>query len=281
MQVSYYPGCSLGATASDYTRSIGAVTQLLDVELVEVEDWNCCGASAAHSLDHELSINLSARNLNLAEKRGLDVVAPCALCFNRLKSAEKELLSGRQTEYPFSGNIQVLDLLEFMAGPQLLGAFEKKVVNPLKGLKAVCYYGCQSNRPPKVTGQTTFENPMSLDRVVEACGAKALDWPYKTDCCGASHAVPRVDLVDHLVGRLCDMALAVGAQCLVVCCQMCQANVDMYQDRVSRQQGKEYNLPVVYFTELMALASGLPCVVECFQRHFVDAIPLMKKFVLL
>ena len=111
MRISYYPGCSLGATASDYSRSIAAVTQLLDVQLVEVEDWNCCGASAAHSLDHELSINLSARNLNLAEKAGLDVVAPCALCFNRLKTAEKELLSGKQTEYPFSGNIQVLDLL--------------------------------------------------------------------------------------------------------------------------------------------------------------------------
>lgn len=277
MRVGYYPGCSLGATASDYTRSIEAVAQLLDVQLIEVEDWNCCGASAAHGLDHALSINLSARNLNLAERLGLDVVVPCSLCFNRLKTAEKALLSGSRSEYPFSGNIQVLDLSEFMAEPQLLGAFVEKVVNPLKGLKAVCYYGCLSSRPPKVTGQTDFENPMSLDRMVKACGAEALDWPYKADCCGASHAVPRLDLVDHLVGRLCDMALAVGAQCLVVRCQMCQANVDMYQDRVNRQQGKEYNLPVLYFTELMALASGLPCVAGCLKRHFVDAVPLLKR----
>ena len=281
MRVSYYPGCSLEATASDYARSIEAVAGLLDVQLVEVEDWNCCGASAAHSLDHELSINLSARNLSRAERLGLDVVAPCALCFNRLKTAEKELLSGSQTEYPFSGNIQVLDLLELMAGSQLMETFESKVVKPLEGLKAVCYYGCQAQRPPGVTGRIDCENPMSMDRVVNTCGAKALDWPYKTDCCGASHAVPRPDLVDRLAGRICDMALAVGAQCLVVSCQMCQANVDMYQDRISRRHGKKYNLPVFYFTELMGLACGLPDATGWLKRHFVNPIPLLNRLHLL
>ncbi len=281
MRVSYYPGCSLEATASDYEASIEAVTKLLDIELSEIEDWNCCGASAAHSLDHELAIQLSARNLSRAEGVGLDVVVPCALCFNRLKSAEKALLAGHASDYQFTGKIQVKDLLEFLSSAEVLGKFESKIVKPLKGLKAVCYYGCQANRPPKVVDRRDHENPMDMDRVVQACGAEAIDWALKTDCCGASHAVARPDLIDELVGRLYDMAGRVGAECLVVSCQMCQANVDMYQDRIGKARGKSYDLPVFYFTELMGLAAGLPDAAKWLQRHFVDPAPLLKKLELL
>lgn len=281
MRVSYYPGCSLEATASDYEASIEAVTKLLDIELSEIEDWNCCGASAAHSLDHELAIQLSARNLSRAEGVGLDVVVPCALCFNRLKSAEKELLAGHASDYSFSGKIQVKDLLEFLSSAEVLSKFQEKIVKPLQGLKAVCYYGCQANRPPKVVDRKDHENPMDMDRVVKACGAEAIDWPLKTDCCGASHAVARPDLIDELVGRLYDMAVGVGADCLVVSCQMCQANVDMYQGRIGQVRGKPYDLPVFYFTELMGLAADLPDAAKWLQRHFVDPVPLLKKLELL
>jgi heterodisulfide reductase subunit B len=122
---------------------------------------------------------------------------------------------------------------------------------------------------------------MDMDRVVKACGAEAIDWPFKTDCCGASHAVARPDLVDELVGRLYDMAVAVGAECLVVSCQMCQANVDMYQDRIGKVRGKTYDLPVFYFTELMGLAAGLPDAPKWLGRHFVDPRPLLRKLGLL
>jgi heterodisulfide reductase subunit B len=281
MRVGYYPGCSLEATASDYEASIEAVAELLDIELSQIEDWNCCGATAAHSLDHELAIQLSARNLANAEKAGLDVVVPCALCFNRLKSSEKALLAGHASDYQFSGKIQVTDLLEFMSSAEVLEKFQTKIVKPLTGLKAVCYYGCQANRPPKVVDRRDHENPMDMDRVVKACGAEAIDWPFKTDCCGASHAVARPDLLDELVGRLYDMAVAVGAECLVVSCQMCQANVDMYQDRIGKVRGKTYDLPVFYFTELMGLAAGLADAPKWLKRHFVDPSPLLRKLQLL
>jgi heterodisulfide reductase subunit B len=276
-QLSYFPGCSLESTASDYNASIQSVAQVLGISLTEIEDWNCCGATAAHSLNHELSIQLAARNLNIAERAGLDMVVPCALCFNRLKTAEKAVLGGHETENPFTGSIRVLDLLDAFSAPEVLEDFSSKVVNPLAGLKVACYYGCQVNRPPKVTDRQSWENPMEMDRVVSACGAEPLDWPFKTDCCGASHTVPRPDLINELVGRLYDKALAAGADCFAVSCQMCQGNLDMYQDRIGEARGKKYEIPVLYFTELMGLAAGLADAPSWLKRHFTDPLPLLKR----
>lgn len=281
MKVTYYPGCSLESTASDYDASIHAVAKMLDIELEEIEDWNCCGSSAAHSLDHDLSLALSARNVARAEALGQNVVVPCALCFNMLKTAENALLQGPVGDYSFSGNIEIKDLLDFMASAEVLDKFKKMVEKPLKGLRAVCYYGCQVNRPPKITGHADFENPQDMDRVVKACGATAVDWPFKTDCCGASHAVANPEVAYELVGRLYDMALAFEADCFVVSCQMCQANLDMYQDKIGRARDKKYDLPVFYFTELMGLSAGNPDAPKWLKRHFVDPTPLLKRLELL
>ncbi|MCK9375941.1 MAG: CoB--CoM heterodisulfide reductase iron-sulfur subunit B family protein [Syntrophobacterales bacterium] len=278
MKVTYYPGCSLEGTAMDYAASIAGIAPLLDVELVELFDWNCCGASSAHSLNHQLSLALPARNLGLAAKAGRDVVAPCALCFNRLKTAEQALQGpeGEKLGVAYEGGIKIWDLLDFFTQGPFLEALAAKVVAPLLNLYAVPYYGCLVARPPAVTGKTDYENPQNMERLLEVLGATPLDWSFKTDCCGAGLAVARPDIIDTLVQRLYERALAAGAECLVVSCQMCQANLDMSQERISQKFGKDYYLPVFYFTELIGLAVGHPQAPRWLAQHLVDPMPLLK-----
>jgi heterodisulfide reductase subunit B len=274
MKVSYYPGCSLEGTAADYAASIAGVAPLVGLELAELEDWNCCGASAAHSINHQLALELPARNLALAEKAGRDLVVPCALCFNRLKAAEKALAGSGERQ---PRGIKTWDLLDFLTQEAWLAALSKKVVRPLAGLKAVGYYGCLAARPPKVTDKENWENPQNLERLLAVLGAEAMDWSYKTDCCGAGLAVARPDIIDTLVGRLYERALAAGAEAFVVSCQMCQANLDMTQTRISQKFGKDYYLPVFYFTELIGLALKHPEAETWLARHLVDPLPLLRE----
>lgn len=278
MKVSYYPGCSLEGTARDYEESIQAVCKELEIELQELPDWNCCGATAAHSLNHWAAISLSGRNLVIAEKMGEDVVVPCPLCFNRLKTAEKALLGvdKGQFQYTLHGKVKVWDMANYISQDSVLDIIESKVKKPLEGLKVVCYYGCMSSRPPKITDAKDCENPVSMDRILKCLGADVIPWSYKTDCCGASHVIARPDLVFKLVGKLYQKAAEVGAECFVVSCQMCQANLDMYQDKVASKLGTEIYFPIFYFTELIGLALGNPGVKTWLSRHFVDPLRLLK-----
>lgn len=282
MKVSYYPGCSLEGTAADYADSIAAVAPLLGVELEELEDWNCCGASAAHSLSHQVALDLPARNLALAWQRGRDLVVPCALCFNRLKAAEKELLAHPEilARYPKPQG-KIWDLLDYLAQPGILAELKKKVRRPLTGLKAVAYYGCLSSRPPAITDKQDYENPQEMEKLLTVLGAEPIDWSYKTDCCGAGHSLARPDLIDTLVQRLYDRALAAGAAGFVVSCQMCQANLDLSQERIAKKTKKNYYLPVFYFTELIGLAVGHPETASWLSRHLVDPRPLLTRLGLL
>jgi heterodisulfide reductase subunit B len=279
MKVTYYPGCSLEGMAVDYAASIAAIAPLLDVELVELFDWNCCGASSAHSLNHQLALDLPARNLTLAEKAGRrDMVAPCSLCFNRLKTAQKALQGpeGAKLDPHYRGEIKIWDLLDYFTQTACLETLAAKVAAPLKNLQAVCYYGCLVARPPEVTGKLDYENPKNMERLLEVLGATPLDWSFKTDCCGAGLAVAEPDIIDTLGQRLYERALGAGAECLVVSCQMCQANLDLSQERISRKFGRDYYLPVFYFTELIGLAVGHPQAPKWLAQHLVDPMPLLK-----
>ncbi|MEW6187848.1 MAG: heterodisulfide reductase-related iron-sulfur binding cluster [Thermodesulfobacteriota bacterium] len=280
LKYSYYPGCSLKGTARDYADSIKGVCRFLGLELEEIPDWNCCGATAAHSIDQKAAITLAGRNL--IQAAGLphkEMLVPCPLCFNRLKTAVHALKQDLENQYPIilPESVPILqDLADFMASEKLIEVLTQKTRKPLEGLKVVCYYGCMSSRPPEITGARDFENPQSLDRIVSALGGIALPWPYKTDCCGASHSISLKDLEEGLVKKILDMAGRCGAQAVVVSCQMCQANLDMYPIRTGGRPKGSPALPVLYFTELIGLALGVKGTGNWLSRHLIDPRPLLR-----
>lgn len=265
MKFAYYPGCSLHATAREYDMSTRAVCKQLDIELKEIKDWSCCGASSAHAVNHKLSFALPLRNLALAEQEeGVDaVVAPCAACYNRLKSADaavKQDPSIAQTatggERPYSGRLNVLSLLEAITGltdAKLAGPVKK----PLAGMKVACYYGCLMLRPSKVCAFDNPENPVSMDRIVRLMGAEPVAWGGKNECCGAGLAVPRADVVVKLTRDILTLARNAGADLIVTACPLCQGNLDMRQDDIARTGGPRFDMPILYFTQLMGLAYSL------------------------
>lgn len=283
MNVSYYPGCSLHGTAREYDESVRAVCGVLGVKLDELHDWNCCGASSAHSVNEALSIALPARNLEIAEKAGQDLVVPCAACYQRLKRAEKRLAGPSRTSgkdelgIHYEGKIKINHLLDFLSHHVSERDIKAKVQKPLAGLKPVAYYGCLAMRPPKVTDAANSEDPQTMDSLLCALGAEVKPWSYKTDCCGGGLSFTRRDVMNEFVKRLFDMAGEAGADCLVTACPLCQANLDNYQAEVSQRAGKVYDLPVFYFTELMGLAFGLPGARGWFGRHITDPRPLLQQ----
>ncbi len=281
MKATYYPGCFLQGTAKEYAESILEICKHLNIQLEEVPDWNCCGATAAHSIDHRASIELAGRNLNLAaELPHADMLVPCPMCFNRLKTASFALQGEQKERYNIglSDSIPAIwDLANFFATEDMLQLMAKQVKKPLDGLKVVCYYGCMAYRPQKITEATDVENPLSMDRIIERLGGTALSWPYKTDCCGAGQVLSRQDMVSRLVGKLYDMAQRVGAQAVVVSCQMCQANLDMYQTSIGVDWGKQFSLPIYFFSELMGLAMDVKGVRKWLARHITNSLSLLNQ----
>jgi heterodisulfide reductase subunit B len=281
MKVAYYPGCSLEGSAIDYAESIQGICRALDVELEEVPQWTCCGATAAHSIDHQASIELAGRNLELAARMPhTDMLVPCPMCFNRLKTASYVLQGEQQGRYQIklpASVPKITDLANFFATTRMLEDTAGRVQKRLEGLKVVCYYGCMASRPPEITEASDFEDPQAMDRIIANLGGTSVDWPYKTDCCGATQVLSRQDIVSRLVGKLFDMARRVGARAVVVSCQMCQANLDMFQARAGSDAGKPLALPVYYFTELIGLALNLKGIRKSLSRHITDPLPLLQE----
>lgn len=276
MKISYYPGCSLLGTAKEYDQSTKAVCSTLGIELEELEDWNCCGATSAHSTNDFLSLALPARNLSLADEKGMDLIVPCAACFQRLKVAEKKLLEKPLPDFPYEGRARVRHLLELCSEEEISQRIREKIKKPLSGLRVACYYGCLVVRPPKITGVAEYEDPQNMDKLMKQLGAQPVEWSYKTDCCGGSLVLTRPDVVQRLIQKILDMALEAGAECLAVCCPMCHSNLDMYQGRLSKGSGEDYRIPILYFTELLGLALGLPGVEGWLKRHLVSPLELLK-----
>ena len=276
-EISYYPGCSLHGTAREYDDSIRGVSTLLDIQLHELEDWTCCGASSAHCTDEELAIDLAARNLAIAEKDNRDLLVPCVACYSRFKWAEKESKEhSDKIHFSYRGNVPIRYVLDYFCEAPILEEINKKVAKPLSGLKVVCYYGCLTVRPPKVTGIKEYENPQHMDRLMEALGAEPIPWSYKADCCGASLVMTRTDIVRRLSGKLLSMAKEAEADCLVTGCPMCHANLDTRQDELEKEVGENFNLPILYFTELMGLAFGHKDAKKWLGRHITDPVKVLS-----
>jgi heterodisulfide reductase subunit B len=270
VKLSYYPGCSLTGSSREYDHSIREVAGLLDIELAEIRDWNCCGASSAHMTDHQLAVELSARNLLLAQPEGRDILVPCAACFQRLRCGDQALHKdpGRFGISNYQPGFKVVHITPLLSRPDFLDKLRKKVTRPLSGLKVACYYGCLSLRPPAVTGVERYEDPRGLDLIAEALGLEPKSWSHKTECCSGSLTMAKPEIARALVGDIVKAAAHAGAQALVVDCPMCQANLETRQSKDSR-------LPVFFATELMALAMTGKSTRKQWKKHMVDPRPLL------
>lgn len=280
MEASFYPGCSFDGVAREYRESVEAVCKTLGVDLRELPDWTCCGASSAHVTDDELAVALAARNLEIADRIGKDLVVPCAACFQRLKVAEKELSQGKAVEGlsgKFEGDFRVRTIVDFFWEDVGENAWKDTIRKPLTALNPVCYYGCLTARPPKVTDCRNPEDPQAMDRLIRSLGANVRYWSYKTDCCGGNLTLTRPDIACKLTQKLLDMAGEAGADCIVVSCPMCYQNVDSQQAEIARNTGREYAVPVYFFSELMGLAFGDPSVEKWLGRHMTDPVPLLRQ----
>ncbi len=278
--VAYYPGCSLHSTATEFDQSARAVCEALGLKLVEPHGWVCCGSSAAHRADPEAGLRLPLENLALIEQSGFqEVTMPCAACFNRHKAAQHEIRHNGQRKaevdqaigYAYQDTVRVTTLIEAIlkhVGPEEIA---EKVKQPLKGLRVVCYYGCLLTRPPQVTEATHPENPTDMDQLMRAAGAEVIDWSYKTSCCGAAHSLTRPDIVLKLSGDLIRHAREAGADAIAVACPLCHTNLDARQF----QMKLEAPLPVLYFTQLLAVALGVPAQ-AALHKNLIDPRPMLR-----
>lgn len=281
MKLTYYPGCSLHSTGCEYDASARFVCKQLGIELVELEDWNCCGASPGHSTNHFLGIALPLRNLILAEKYENAVMAPCAACYNLLKSADYLVRSqdaaARQvnTELEpimgtkYQATLTVCHPLEILSSPEWLQAIGRQVVRPLTGLKVAAYYGCLLSRPKAVVAFDNPEQPTRMDTLLSALGAEVRRWSYKTDCCGGALSLSQTKAVETLVAKLVAEARRAGAEAIVTACPLCQVNLD------TRQTTAGGSMPVFYFTELMGISFGAANAEEWLQKHIIDPRPVL------
>lgn len=267
MKYTYYPGCSVLATANIYKDSIDAIAGAINLELEELEDWNCCGATAYMSVKELMSFAISARNLALAEEFHRDVVTPCSACYVVLNKTNQYF-----SEYPdlrrklgqaleagglsYSGTLRVRHLLEVIVNDVGTEKISSIVKNRLEGLRVAPYYGCQIVRPD--AGFDDPDEPETMDGLIEALGASCIDYPMKTHCCGASLMGTQEKLALRLCKNLLLSAEKKGAHCLVTICPLCQMNLDVYQSKVNRLFKTGFNLPVLYFTQLIGVALGKP-----------------------
>jgi heterodisulfide reductase subunit B len=280
MKVSYYPGCSLEGTALEYNESMKSVSAVLGIELEELPDWTCCGSSSAHVTSDSLAVSLAARNLLIADKIGRDVLVPCAACFQRLKAAEKALKSGKPVEGiagQYRGKLNIVHPADFIWEKLGEKALIKQVKKPLTALNPVCYYGCLTSRPPKITDAANPEDPQAMDAIMGALGANVKNWSYKTDCCGGNLVLTHTELAKKLIKKLFDMALEAEADCIVVGCPMCHSNLDTRQKEIKKDNGEPYNIPIYYFTELIGLAFGETSVERWLNKHLTEAKGLLRK----
>jgi heterodisulfide reductase subunit B len=290
-QLAYYPGCSLHSSSELYDAQCKMVFQNLGIELREIEDWNCCGATAAAKTDDFLAVALPARNLGLAAATGLaEIVIPCSSCYSRTLVSQKTLAAdpalkdsiNAELSQKITGDIKVSSILEVLVPKAKSGELAAKAMKKLEGLKPACYYGCLLTRfPLDVDVPDDVENPQGMETIMKSLGAAPVDWGYKTDCCGASASVNDADQSRLLMSRIFNDAIGRGANCLVTTCPLCQFNVDAYQDAVGKKFGIVKRLPVYFITELIGVSMGMNPVAMQVDRHFVDAMGLLKELNLL
>lgn len=271
-EYAFFPGCSSQrkASASNYLTSVVSMCRALDIELTEIPDWNCCGASISYAGACETARHaLNARNVALAEKHlpGRTIVATCAACWLNARETQERLAEDHvlmrdtraalaEAGLGYVGGTPVKHMVEVLIEDVGYGTLARSVKKPLDGLKVAGYVGCQTNRPFGIAGES-YEDPAYLDKMIEAVGAEPLlEYDHKVACCGGSLAFTEPEKSQELIREIVESAYDHAADMIVTPCPLCQANVELYQDEINRRQGTKLAMPVVYYSQLIAVACG-------------------------
>jgi heterodisulfide reductase subunit B len=270
-QYAFYPGCSSqkGASASNYLNSFGYMCEKLEIQLNEIPDWNCCGASIGYAEGGELPrLVLSARNMAIAEKEmpGQDMVTGCPACWLALREAKgrfeehgdmktdaNEAL--KEVNLTYQGSVKPRHMVEVLIEDIGYDGLKSKVVRPLDGVKIAGYVGCQTNRPFGIAGES-FENPQYLDKMIETVGAEPVPYDQKVTCCGGALAFSEPEKAFKQIRDIVESAYDHGAELIATPCQLCQANVELYQAEINKKYGTKFNMPVVFYSQLLGVAYG-------------------------
>jgi heterodisulfide reductase subunit B len=286
VKLAFYPGCALESSAKEYKQSTLLVARSLGLDMEEIPDWICCGATAAHMSDEILAVALPAYDLLEAKLMGADtVVASCAACYSRMRSANYELkrdpgMVEKVAEVlgeRYEGDMDVRHFLEIVNDVAQGEDLKTKIKTPLAGLKIASYYGCLLVRPAEVTGFDDREDPQMLDRLVELMGARTVDWRYKVECCGASLAFSRPDIADKMSGDVLQDAKEAGADLVMVACPLCHSNLDLRQGDIEKRLGADLEIPILYFTQVLGLALGASPRALGMHKHMINPLPILKK----
>lgn len=276
IKLGFYPGCSLEGTAREYNESVISLAKHFEIQLEAVPDWNCCGATAAHNIDRKLSLALPARILAQAEKAGMkEILVPCAACSNRLLVTQHELFENKALKSEMEGimgmlltaPIRILNVLQFIEeyiNPRLA----EKITRPFNQ-KTACYYGCLLVRPQEILQFDRTEDPQSMDKIMQTLGSETIDWPFKTECCGAGLSVSRTDLVAKLSGKIVEEANNRGAKAIIVACPMCHSNLDLRRPAIDKLLKLQTSIPVLYITQAIGIACGLENKSTGINRHMI------------
>ena len=288
MKICYYPGCTLKNHAKNFEDSTICSLNSIGVEVEELNRWNCCGTVFSLTTDDLIHHIAPIRNLIRVKEANYDkVMTVCAMCYNTLKRANERIKSDPDSmdilnnfmdreKVQYDGDVQVFHLLEFLKDEIGFENLAKKVVNPLKKLKIASYYGCLLVRPKEI-GFDDMENPSILDNLMEILGADPVDFPYKTECCGAYQTVDRPDIIADRTNRILTSAKDRGAEMVVVSCPLCAFNLDQRQKHTVEKYPEFKHIPVLYFSQALAMALGCPEETLRFDLNFIDPKPILKE----
>jgi len=288
MKISYYPGCTLKNHAKNFEDSTICSLKTIGVEVEELDRWNCCGTVFSLTTDDLIHHVAPIRNLIRVKEANYDkVMTVCAMCYNTLKRANERVKSDPDSleilnnfmdreEIKYEGDVKIFHLLEFLKDEITFENIAKQIVKPLKKLKIASYYGCLLVRPKEI-GFDDMENPTILEDLMSVLGANSVDFPYKTECCGAYQTVDNPEIVADRTYQILSSAQDQGAEIVVVSCPLCAFNLDQRQKVTAEKYPAFKNIPVLYFTQPLAIALGCPEETLRFDLNFIDPKPLLNE----
>jgi heterodisulfide reductase subunit B len=283
---TYYPGCAMQTTGRPIQQSIDAIAEVLGIELIELEDWTCCGCPG-ESLNELAATAMAARNLALAEKTGLDLVVPCSCCYRNLIGAHVAHNKDPRTRHQvtealavvnlqYHGNVHIRNLIDVIINDIGLEAVSSKVKNKLEGFKVASYYGCHQSRP---FGPDKFEFPEWQDQIVASLGAEPVFFPLKAQCCGGAQLFSQKDMIHKLLFKILDDVEKHGGKCISsTLCPLCFVNLDANQGRIKDRNGHNFSMPVVAISQLMGVAFGLSPKRLGLDKNISPAMKILKPY---